>query len=85
MPEISRFYGIRITMNPDDHSPPHFHAEHGDDEASIDIRTGQVIVGRLAPRAFRLVQEWRELHQRELAENWARVEREEPLSRIAPL
>ena len=85
MPEISRFYGIRITMNTDEHSPPHFHAEHGDGEASIDIRTGQVTVGHLPPRAYRLVQEWWELHQRELAENWARMEREEPLLRIAPL
>ena len=85
MPEISRFYGIRITMNPNDHSPPHFHAEHGDDEVSIDIRTGQMRVGHLPPRALRLVQEWWALHQSELAENWARIERQEPLSRIAPL
>jgi len=26
MPEISRFFGIIITMNYNDHSPPHFHA-----------------------------------------------------------
>lgn len=29
MPEISLFYGIRITMNWSDHNPPHFHAEYG--------------------------------------------------------
>ena len=28
MPEISLFYGIRVTMYYDDHNPPHFHAEH---------------------------------------------------------
>ena len=28
MPEISLFYGIRITMYYDDHNPPHFHAEY---------------------------------------------------------
>ena len=27
MPEISLFYGIKITMNWNDHVPPHFHAE----------------------------------------------------------
>jgi hypothetical protein len=85
MPEISRFYGIRITMNSNDHQPPHFHAEHGDDEASVDIRTGQLLAGQLSSRAFRLVQEWWALHQGELAENWARRERQEPLFRIAPL
>ena len=28
MPEISLFYGIRITMYYDDHNPPHFHVEY---------------------------------------------------------
>ena len=28
MPEISLFYGIRITMYYNDHMPPHFHAEY---------------------------------------------------------
>jgi hypothetical protein len=39
MPEISRFFGIVIKMFFDDHNPPHFHAEYGDDLALIDIRT----------------------------------------------
>lgn len=29
MPEISLFYGIRITMYWSDHNPPHFYAEYG--------------------------------------------------------
>jgi hypothetical protein len=28
MPEISLFYGIRITMNWDEHNPPHFHVKY---------------------------------------------------------
>lgn len=28
MPEISLFYGIRVTMYYRDHMPPHFHAEY---------------------------------------------------------
>lgn len=28
MPEISLFYGIRVTMYYEDHNPPHFHAEY---------------------------------------------------------
>ena len=28
MPEISLFYGIRVTMYYNDHMPPHFHAEY---------------------------------------------------------
>jgi hypothetical protein len=85
MPEISRFYGIRITMNTNDHPPPHFHAEYGEEEASFDIRSGKVLEGKLSNRALRFVEEWWALHRSELAENWARVERKEPVSRIAPL
>jgi hypothetical protein len=32
MPEISRFFGISIKMFLDDHPPPHFHAEYGDEK-----------------------------------------------------
>lgn len=33
MPEISLFYGIRVTMYYNDHMPPHFHAEYNGHEA----------------------------------------------------
>ncbi|MHB1702965.1 MAG: DUF4160 domain-containing protein [bacterium] len=29
MPEISRFFGIIISIFYDDHNPPHFHARYG--------------------------------------------------------
>ena len=28
-----------------DHNPPHFHAKHGEDEACVEIATGDVIAG----------------------------------------
>ena len=37
MPEISLFYGIRITMYYEDHNPPYFHAEYNGNKAVIDI------------------------------------------------
>jgi hypothetical protein len=43
MPELCRFYGVRIKMYYDDHNPPHFHAEYGGDEALISIDTFDVI------------------------------------------
>jgi hypothetical protein len=57
VPEISRFYGIVITMNFDDHVPPHFHARYGEQKASIEIATAQVCEGWLSPRPRRLVAE----------------------------
>jgi hypothetical protein len=51
MPEISVFYGIRITMYYRDHQPPHFHAEYGDDEELIVISTLATYAGSpLGPR-----------------------------------
>ncbi|WP_281167498.1 DUF4160 domain-containing protein [Spirosoma luteum] len=47
MPEISRFYGIIITMYFSDHNPPHFRARYGNDKAECDIQTLQVLAGKL--------------------------------------
>lgn len=85
MPEISRFYGIRITMYVGDHPPPHFHAEYGRDEALIAIRSGEIERGYLPARAARMVKEWSHLHRGELEENWVRAQAERPLLRVPPL
>lgn len=47
MPEISLFYGIRVTMYYNDHMPPHFHAEYNGHKALVDINNIQVIRGSL--------------------------------------
>jgi hypothetical protein len=52
MPEISRFLGIIIRIFFKDHAPPHFHAEYGDYEMSVDIHTG-VVEGKFPKRALR--------------------------------
>ena len=43
MPEISLFYGIRVTMYYEDHNPPHFHAEYNGNKALIDIVEARVL------------------------------------------
>ncbi|MDR2974303.1 MAG: DUF4160 domain-containing protein [Propionibacteriaceae bacterium] len=45
MPEISVFFGIRITMFWDDNDPAHFHAEYAGFRALIDIGTASVLRG----------------------------------------
>jgi hypothetical protein len=40
MPEVSRFLGIVVYLNINEHNPPHFHAKYGDFQVSIDIETG---------------------------------------------
>lgn len=51
MPEISLFYGIRITMFYSDHNPPHFHAEYAGHKALVDIQSACVIRGASRPTA----------------------------------
>lgn len=85
MPEVSRFFGIVVAMFYNEHSPPHFHAKYGDDQASIRIDNGEILEGHLGPRALRLVAEWRMLHQTELIEDWNRAQARQPLNKIAPL
>lgn len=85
MPEISRFFGIIIKMFFDDHNPPHFHAEYGDSEALIDIRSLSVFAGRLPPRVMGLIVEWATLHQQELLDDWGRAQEQQALQKIPPL
>ena len=85
MPELCRFYGIIIRIYFDDHSPPHFHAFYGEDEALVGIDSLDVLHGSLPARAQSLVAEWASLRQVELQAAWARAKRLEPPGKIAPL
>lgn len=84
MPEISRFYGIIITMFINEHNPPHFHVEYQDYKAMITIEDG-IVMGTLPRRALNLVYEWLDLHKNELLENWKRIESNQNLQKIEPL
>ena len=84
MPEISRFLGIVIRMYYRDHPPPHFHAEYGDHEITVEIESGMV-EGRFPRRALGAVLDWYNLHREELARDWELARQEQPLNRIEPL
>ena len=84
MPEISRFLGIVIAMFYRDHAPPHFHAYYGDYEITVNLATGAV-EGEFPNRALAHVQEWRQLHQAELSEDWQLAVLRKPLRKIDPL
>jgi hypothetical protein len=85
MPEISRFFGIIITMNYNDHAPPHFHVRYGEQKALIGIQSLILLQGRLSPRVFGLVMEWASRHQAELMHTWDQARRQAELTRIKPL
>ena len=85
MPEISLFYGIRITMYYDDHSPPHFHALYAGRKAVIDILDGKVVKGFLPSRQLKFVLAWCEMYKDELMQNWELAKDDKPLNKIKPL
>ena len=85
MPEISLFYGIRITMNWNDHNPPHFHAEYGEYKASVLIKEGVANRGYLPNKQLKLINAWCELHRDELMQNWELSKQSKPMNRINPL
>jgi len=85
MPELCRFFGIVIRVYFDDHPPPHFHAEYGEHEALIEIRTLAVIAGNLPSRALGMVIEWASTRQVELNQAWGKAESLESPGKISPL
>ena len=70
MPEVSRFFGIVIRMFYNDHAPPHFHVQYGNDYAAMTVETGELQFGQLSPRVLSLVREWATLHKAELMGDW---------------
>lgn len=85
MPEISRFYGIIISMYYEDHNPPHFHAMYGEFKATIKIADFAVLEGYLPPKALGLVAEWANKFKKELQKNWKLSMENKKIEKIAPL
>jgi hypothetical protein len=76
MPELSRFFGIVIRMyvEPGSHHTPHFHAYYQDRVAVLGVDPIETLAGELPIRQRRLVEAWAEIHQRELRDNWERLQ-----------
>lgn len=84
MPTISRFYGIIIFMNYNDHLPPHFHARYQDQEVIVEIETG-LVQGKMSRRALSMILEWSERYQQELMRNWDLARARKALEQVPPL
>ena len=85
MPEISRFFGVIISINYRDHPPPHFHVRYGEQRALISIESLSLLEGSLSPRLFGMVIEWALLHRQELLDDWELARKQQPLRAIEPL
>ena len=85
MPEVSRFLGIIITFNYDEHNPPHFHARYGEFNGLFLIKDLKMSEGDLPRKVKNLVLEWADEHREELMQDWNLARAEQPLQKIEPL
>lgn len=85
MPIISTFFGIVIRIYFSDHNPPHLHAEYQEHEARFDIRTGEMVEGRLPRNQRAQIARWVAANQAALADNWERAYSDRPTFRIPGL
>lgn len=85
MPEISRFYGIRVMMFFDEHNPPHFHVEYNEYNAVIRITDLAITEGKLPPKAAGLIIEWAIAHKDELMQDWELAQNDQQPQKIEPL
>lgn len=72
MPEISRFYGIIISMLYSDkmrHHLPHIHAKYSGRKAIFTIDDGTLLKGKIPVDQTKQVQAWIALHKEELLED----------------
>ena len=56
------------------HHRPHFHAYYQDHVAIVAIDEIELMVGELPSRQQRFVEAWAELHQKELQDDWDRLQ-----------
>ena len=88
MATLSLFYGILITMRPEEgarHKKPHLHARHAGRQASFDIATGKRLAGAMDSDDEVKVKAWISIHREDLFANWELLKTEGKFFKIDPL
>ena len=84
MPEISRFYGIIISLYWKDHNPPHIHFTYGNYECSMTI-IDRIVEGQAPAKIIAKVNEWLDQHEQEILSMWENAQSGEKIGKIEPL
>ena len=85
MPTISMFRGIKISINWNEHQPPHFHAKYGSNEVIISINEVELLDGYMPSKQLKMIMGWAVFHQAELLENWELARQRQELFQIEPM
>ncbi|MDR2910939.1 MAG: DUF4160 domain-containing protein [Bacteroidales bacterium] len=84
MPEISRFFGIIISLYLKDHNPPHIHFSYGEYQCKISV-IDRIVDGQAPAKVVAMVNKWLDLREHEVLALWDKVQKGEPASKIEPL
>jgi len=71
---------IIVTVYPNDHLPPHFHAIHPDFELQIEIQTLTIMRGKSSARAYRAIMDWAEANFATIKTEWNRINPRYPVN-----
>lgn len=85
MSEISRFFGIVISIYFREHGVSHFHVKYGEYRGAFSIDDLELIEGFLPNRVISLVLEWAFQHREQLREDWMFAKSFQPVKKIEPL
>lgn len=72
VPIIDRYLGIIFTGG--EHPPPHIHVRYNEFKASVDLRTGCILAGKLPPRVIKLTRKWLNENREATLKEWERME-----------
>ena len=85
MPIISVFFGMIIRIFHSDHNPPHIHVQYGEFEATVDIKTGDILHGKIPPRLYKILREWLRLRRSDVLSAWQEARQHKMPRRIKPM
>lgn len=81
MGAIALFRGLIIYLYGFDHNPPHVHVETGEGEFTITLKD-RIVEGRARSKDIRLVNEFLDRHEKEVADMWDKAQRGEKINKI---
>lgn len=88
MPEISRSFGIVVSMYAEEGNPhhrPHLHARYDGFVAVYAFDEIELVAGWLPRRQQRMIERWAARHREELLACWSRLHERRPAFTIEPL
>ena len=67
---VTEIKGIKLSINSNEHPPPHFHFSYGNEKGSFTIADCILIVGNLSRRTRNIIYGWWEYNKKFLIQKW---------------